>query len=665
MVKIREAPAQSKLKDAISQLNRELQRLEVLENIGMISDVDKEKKTSIQSELASSLKALNKLEYHQRSQQKYRSQKRQKLQQMEKQLKEAGFDTQLVRPTVGRPSLEEAQPGLLEAIVQIVSSDGQADERRRSELIRSVKTLDQLQEALTNMNYKLSRSATYLRLIPRRHNSEEGKRHVKTVPVKLLRSQNSARRSHDDTHFCAALIRNIKEMVSLLGPKSALVISQDDKARIPLGLAVANKQAPILMKLEYRVELPDHDWVVAERHKLIPSVYAVLDVQEGKYGQAEAVTYSGPTFIRIRSGKHDSSTAYSHGKDFDDLMVEEKLNNFTTTDGQPKPVVVMISDGGPDENPRYRKTVQMMVDHFTKYDLDTIIVACFAPHQSASNPVERRMAPLSHDLAGIILPHDTFGSHLDAQLKTSDEELEKRNFKAAGGVLTSVWEDTIIDGYPVLVKYVDPSEESYCPNEKSAAWMEKHVMTCRYMTQVIKCDDPSCCKPFHSGIKQVLPNRFFPPPLLLQQKLHSICIASMGISNNTTHFGSFLLSVLMERKLTPPDANLQYFPFDWYCPTVNKSINEYLCSYCNRYYALKGALKIHTRKCKKSNLSKEPVLDIQDYEGSETMQVDEEAVPEDLFETYPHQVQVQEKLIADRVLIVDWDTWKQCEWANE
>ncbi|CAG8449488.1 6300_t:CDS:2 [Dentiscutata heterogama] len=584
MVKIREAPAQSKLKDTISQLNRE-------------------------------------------------SQKRQKLQQIEKQLKEAGFDTQLVRPTVGRPSLEEAQPGLLEAIVQIVSSDGQADKRQRSELIRSVKTLDQLQEALTNMNYKLSCSATYLWLIPRRHSSKEGKQHVKTVPVKLLRSQNSARRSHDDTHFCAALIRNIKEMVSLLGPKSALVISQDDKARIPLGLAVANKQAPILMKLEYRVELPDHDWVVAERHKLIPSVYAVLDVQEDKYRQAEAVTYSGPTFIRIRSGKHDSSTAYSHGKDFNDLMAEEKLHNFTTMDGQPKPVVVMISDGGPDENPCYRKTVQMMVDHF-----------------------------INHDLAGIILPHDTFGSHLDAQLKTSDEELEKHNFKVARDVLTSVWEDTIIDGYPILVKYIEPSEESYYSNEKSAAWMEKHVMTCRYMTQVIKCDDPSCCKPFHSGIKQVLPNRFFPPPLLLQQKLHSICIASMGISNNTTHFGSFLLSVLMERKLTPPDANLQYFPFDWYCPTVNKSINEYLCSYCNRYYALKGSLKIHTKKCKKSNLSKEPVLDIQDYESSEPMQVDEEVVPEDLLKTYPQQVQVHEKLIVDRVLIVDWDTWKKCEW---
>ncbi|CAG8795550.1 18813_t:CDS:2, partial [Dentiscutata erythropus] len=317
-------------------------------------------------------------------------------------------------------------------------------------------------------------------------------------------------------------------------------------------------------------------------HKLIPSVYAVLDIQEGKYRQAEAITYSGPTFIRICSGKHDSSTAYSHGKDFDNLMVEEKLHNFTTTDSQPKPVVVMINDSGPDENSHYRKTVQMIVNQFIKYDLDTIIMACYAPHQSASNPVERRMAPLSHDLAGIILPHNTFGSHLNAQLKTSDEELEKCNFKNL------------------------PKNPTAQMKNQQLGW--KNI------------------------IKQVLLNCFFPPPLLLQQKLHSICIASMGISDNTTYFGSLLLSVLMEGKLTPPGIDLKYFTFDWYCPTINKSINEYLCSYCNRYYALKGSLKIYTKKC------------------------DEEVVQEDF---YPQQVQIQENLIANRVLIVDWDIWKK------
>ncbi|CAG8520604.1 5119_t:CDS:1 [Dentiscutata heterogama] len=106
------------------------------------------------------------------------------------------------------------------------------------------------------------------------------------------------------------------------------------------------------MRLEYQVELPDYDWVIAERHKLIPSVYTILNIQKGKYGHAKAVTYSGSIFIRICSNKYDSSTTYFHSKDFDDLMNEKQLYNFTTTTNkQSKLVVVLLTNSGPNKNP--------------------------------------------------------------------------------------------------------------------------------------------------------------------------------------------------------------------------------------------------------------------------------------------------------------------------
>ncbi|CAG8843569.1 23560_t:CDS:2, partial [Racocetra persica] len=159
----------------------------------------------------------------------------------------------------------------------------------------------------------------------------------------------------------------------------------------------------------------------------------------------------------------------------------------------------------------------------------------------------------------------------------------------AGDVLTSVWENTIIDSYLVLVKYIDLSEKYHYPNKKLALWIEKHVMTCRYMTQVTKCDDQSCCKPFRTNI---------------------------NASDDTIHYFGFLLSVLMEGKLIPPNMNLRRFPFNWYCPTINKSINEYICPYCNKYFALKKTLNYYTRKYsyKESNLSVEPSLDVQDFQ---------------------------------------------------
>jgi hypothetical protein len=36
------------------------------------------------------------------------------------------------------------------------------------------------------------------------------------------------------------------------------------------------------------------------------------------------------------------------------------------------------------------------------------------------------MAPLSHDLSGLILPHDGYGSHLDEKGTILDQELAKK-----------------------------------------------------------------------------------------------------------------------------------------------------------------------------------------------------------------------------------------------
>lgn len=90
---------------------------------------------------------------------------------------------------MGRPRIETDQNDLLQAICDIVLHSRSADNKRKTEAIRSCRTLDKLHEELNSIGYNLSRSATYLRLIPRNSSSIEGKRHVPTVPVKLCRAQ--------------------------------------------------------------------------------------------------------------------------------------------------------------------------------------------------------------------------------------------------------------------------------------------------------------------------------------------------------------------------------------------------------------------------------------------------------------------------------------------
>ncbi|GBP03282.1 hypothetical protein EVAR_2690_1 [Eumeta japonica] len=102
-----------------------------------------------------------------------------------------------IRDSVGQPRVEENQSGILEVIKEIAIFGGAADDRCHTETIRCCKTLDDLQAELCKEGYAISRSGLYLKLLPRRANTEEGKRHIVTVPVKYA---NQIRR----------YIRNIK-----------------------------------------------------------------------------------------------------------------------------------------------------------------------------------------------------------------------------------------------------------------------------------------------------------------------------------------------------------------------------------------------------------------------------------------------------------------------
>ena len=340
----RPAPKQTALKDRLFFCSTELDRLKRIRKLGLASDdiFDKIEKYSLEEkELKKSLKRLEKsVEYNRDS----RRRKKAKFEKIQAMLP----DQKIVKDKPGPWPIEATQPELLKTIADIVTSQSAADDKRRCSVLYTCRTLDDLHEALQERGFSLSRSSTYNRLVPKRLNSMEGKRHVTTVPVKLAKASANERQKHSDSHFATVTVNYLKELAVVLGSGPVFFLSQDDKCRVPIGLPAANKQAPFLMSMERRVRLPDHDFVVATRHKLIPSVYAAAKISES------SVTYSGPTFITIRSGKHDSSNAASHASDFDRLF---KLDDFADVmrmnDGKLKPVVIISVDGGPDENPRY------------------------------------------------------------------------------------------------------------------------------------------------------------------------------------------------------------------------------------------------------------------------------------------------------------------------
>ena len=94
--------------------------------------------------------------------------------------------------------------------------------------------------------------------------------------------------------------------------------------------------------------------------------------------------------MRVRSGKHDSSTAFSHLYDMKDLFESGAVPT--------KPILLISTDGAQDEAPRFPKSLQVAVYLFKSLALDAFIHATNAAGLSAFNPCERRMAPLTHDI---------------------------------------------------------------------------------------------------------------------------------------------------------------------------------------------------------------------------------------------------------------------------
>jgi hypothetical protein len=120
-----------------------------------------------------------------------------------------------------RPRLEIKQPLLLQvSTIDLAMHSSAAHEKRRSKVYRSIATFDELTEQLRKNGSQISRSGVYLRLLPWRSFSLEGKRHVVTVPVSSSSpAKQFAFKALRRTIFTAT-IRCMESLVSLWPTRS-------------------------------------------------------------------------------------------------------------------------------------------------------------------------------------------------------------------------------------------------------------------------------------------------------------------------------------------------------------------------------------------------------------------------------------------------------------
>ena len=202
------------------------------------------------------------------------------------------------------------------------------------------------------------------------------------------------------------------------------------------------------------------------------------------------------------------------------------------------------------------------------------------------------MAPLSHDLAGVILPHDNFGTHLDSQGNTVNSDLEMKNFEHAGKVLAQIWSNTIIDTHPVVAEYIDHSD-NHTLIEKSQHWRQQHVRESQYMLQITKCKELSCCSQPRSSYFSLVKDRFLPPPMPLAQ-------SDDGLVSDIEkqQFASLFVTIQLGSNVLPARALRNYpkgIPYDYGCPSLQEELTKRICQ-CGLYTATVISLTKHKKR---------------------------------------------------------------------
>ena len=212
----------------------------------------------------------------------------------------------------------------------------------------------------------------------------------------------------------------------------------------------------------------------------------------------------------------------------------------------------------------------MVVPHFKKHIFDVLLISTHAPDFSSYNQVERRMAPLSKALAGLLLPYDTFGNHLDSQGRTIEVELEKHNFKKTGEVLCEVWNELLIDKFPVFCQYLENSAMEPVPYEES--WVSKHCRKSQYFLQIVKCTDDKCCRPFLTNWLRIFPNRFLPAPVHFKRDPRGLTVPPVSHVKTTDHYADLWQRIAVNNLV--PFNNYEILPYNMYCPSVKSAVTQ-------------------------------------------------------------------------------------------
>src|SRR5204863_2818790 len=154
------------------------------------------------------------------------------------------------------------------------------------------------------------------------------KAHHHLANIAIASVSRDEKKEHLNEHYCLASVKGAKQFAALF-PSHSIIISQDDKAKVPLGIPAVGRTFQTIQSSREPVTLPDHDFPIGMQQKLIPSVYLLINPKN-----TNDTFRNGQLSIFIRPQYQVGTSSATHMSDLNSLTQDARFDEILKTDGQ-------------------------------------------------------------------------------------------------------------------------------------------------------------------------------------------------------------------------------------------------------------------------------------------------------------------------------------------
>ena len=241
-----------------------------------------------------------------------------------------------------------------------------------------------------------------LRFWPKNPYANNALRYTGQFNVKYAVQAWQMRKSHPDARYVAVILQYVKHF-DVSWTEHIIMLYLDDKAIIPVGepdkpisngvhghhRSLVTVGGPTLSALEHDFHL----------FGIVSSVSLVIEIPDSPNDSF----FTGQPFVSSKDKITQPSSPYRHSAELVQLV---RANYSDDGLSASKPVMIILSDGGPDHRVTFGSMHVSMVALFSRLDLDILVCMQMCPYQSWTNPAERVMPTLNLALQNVYLMRD-------------------------------------------------------------------------------------------------------------------------------------------------------------------------------------------------------------------------------------------------------------------